>query len=271
MTINSVDTLIAGFKPVRMFQKAASGVLVIGRPTSYWATPGIPGPGVYDTTLNGVVLDSSVNPVAGQIPFDNPTGILEARLSRFVGAASQVGTLLLCDRLWHNGGITITSTALQAISSPTWPSRDELGGTTGVGVNVAIGVSALTGAGTPNVTLGYTATDGIAGKTSNTIIAPTAASPPGTFYSFALNGGEKGVRSIQSIQLSASWTSGTINLVAYRVLAMISIPNAGAPATMDAITGGLPRMYKGSVPFLVFIPTIVTTNLLWGSVGLSHG
>jgi hypothetical protein len=271
MTINSLDTLIAGFKPVRMFHKAASGVLVIGRPTSYWATPGIPGPGVYDTTLNGVVLDSSVNPVAGQMPFDNPTGILEARLSRFVAAGNQIGSLLLCDRLWHNGGINITSTALQAISSPTWPSRDELGGTTGVGVNVAIGVSALTGAGTPSITLGYTATDGIAGKTNTTIIAPAAASPPGTFHSFALNGGERGVRSIQSIQLSASWISGTINLVAYRVLASLALPNVGAAVSIDPITGGLPRMYKGSVPFLVFIPSATTTNFVWGSVGLSHG
>jgi hypothetical protein len=271
MTINSVDTLIAGFKPVRMFHKAASGTLVSGRPTSYWATPGIPGPGVYDTTLNGVILDSSVNPVAGQIPFDNPTGILEARLSRFICGASQIGAILLCDRLWHNGGINITSTALQLITSPTWPARDEAGGTTGIGVNVAVGVSGLTGAGVPAITLGYTNSDGIAGKTNNTIIAPVAAAPAGTFYPFALNGGERGVRSVQSVQLSASWTSGTINLVAYRVLASVDIPNAGAVNSIDPITGGLPRMYTGAVPFLLFIPSTTTTNLLWGSVGYSHG
>jgi len=133
MAITSLDGIIAGFKPIRVFDKALSGTLVAGRPHSYWGVAGIPGAGSYDTTLNGVTLSSTSAMVNGQIPFTDPSSG-NSYLSRLVGGATQYGTLVLADRLWHNGGYTITSTSAQNSTTPTWPARCADGTTNGDGV-----------------------------------------------------------------------------------------------------------------------------------------
>ena len=107
MAISTPDSLIAGAKPGQMFMKALSGTLVAGRPHSYFYTAGIPGPAAAPSSgVNGAALTS----YAGQIPFSNPVSG-ETRLARLVGWASQTGMLLVCDRLWHNSGLSVTSTA----------------------------------------------------------------------------------------------------------------------------------------------------------------
>jgi hypothetical protein len=79
------------------------------------------------------------------------------------------------------------------------------------------------------------------------------------------------VRSVQSLTLSATWTSGTMNLVAYRLLAALEIPLAGTPNAIDALTSGLPRMYNGTVPWLVFVPNTTTATLVTGSFAATQG
>jgi hypothetical protein len=64
------------------------------------------------------------------------------------------------------------------------------------------------------------------------------------------------VQSVQSITLSTSWTSGTINLVAYRPIAMAMANDAGG--AIDCLTGCLPRIINGSVPFIVAQPVEAT-------------
>src|SRR5215471_6060570 len=90
------------------------------------------GGGTPDTTLNGVVLSSTGGVVAGQIFHMDPPGGTNAYLARFEASAATVPFYAaICDRLWHNGGITITSTSAQTIMSPTWPARDNNGATSG--------------------------------------------------------------------------------------------------------------------------------------------
>lgn len=247
MAITTMDGVLAGAEPPNFYYKALSGTLVAGRPFSPFYTAGIPGPAVAPTPgLAGAALTS----YGGQIPFTNPPSGFNY-LARFVGSSSaQAGTLLLCDRLWHNSGITITSTAAQTVNSVTFPARDQNGATLGEGVILGVEVSGATGSGTPTITVSYTNSDGVAGRTATNIVATAASSPIGTFYPLGLQAGDKGVRSIQSITLSATWTSGTIHLVAYRVLASLSLSTAGASEAVDALTSGMPVMYDNTVPFL---------------------
>ena len=56
MPITTLDQVISGSQQPRIFSKATSPTLVAGRPFTYWATPGNPGAGTWDATLNGVAV-----------------------------------------------------------------------------------------------------------------------------------------------------------------------------------------------------------------------
>lgn len=267
MAITTVDGAIAGFQAPRFFTKALSGTLVAGRPYSYWGTAGAPGAGSQDTTLNGVTLTGPQN---GQIPRTDP-GTGNAYLARLAAQSNQAGMLLLCDRLWHNGGYSATSTAAQNSTTPTWPARDANGATSGAGVYIGLEVSAATGVGTPTLTMAYTNSGGTASRSTTNVDATVASSAAGTFYRLGLQAGDVGVQSVQSLTLSATWTSGTINLVAYRIIAALELCSDQTSGAIDLLTSGMPQIYNGSVPFLIFVPSTTTTNSLWGTYTETQG
>ena len=251
----------------RQIAKAVTATLVAGRPASLWSLAGSPGAGAFDTTLNGVTLAS---PQAGQIPHTNP-GSGNAYLSRFSGTATQGGVLMLLDRLWHNGGYTITSAVAQNSTTPAWPARDVAGSANGDGVLLALEVSAACGAAAPTITIAYTNQAGTAGRTATNILATVNSPAIGATYFIGLQAGDTGVRSVQSLTLSVSWVSGTINMVAYRVLAALELPQALIPNAIDAITAGFPRIYNDTVPWMVFIPNTTTATNVSGSYVETQG
>lgn len=145
------------------------------------------------------------------------------------------------------------------------------GSTNGVGVILGVEISGATGAGTPTITVSYTNDANTSGKTATNSVATVASSAAGTFYPISLAAGDTGVRSVQTLTLSATWNSGTMHLVAYRVLATLELPAAGIPNAVDALTSGMPRCYDTTVPFLIFIPQTTTTTQLSGSAVFTQG
>lgn len=270
MAITTLDGVVAGFQAPFIFSKSVTATLVAGRPASLWSLGGAPGAGSFDTTLNGVVLSSSSAQVAGQIRHVDPVSG-NAYLARLQAAATQAGTLLLLDRLWHNGGYTITSATAQNSTTPTWPARDIAGSTNGDGVLLALEVSAACGAAAPTITVGYTNQAGTASRSATNIRATENSPAIGATYFIGLQAGDTGVRSVQSLTLSVSWVSGTINLVAYRLLAALELPGALTPNAIDALTGGFTRLYNGTVPWLVFVPNTTTATLVSGQYLESQG
>lgn len=267
MAITSLDLAIAGQKPETHFFKAASGNTVIGRPWTPFYSAGYPGAAVAPTPgLSGAALTS----YAGQIPVPAASG--DTHLSIFNGSSSaQSGALRLCDRLWHNSGINITLATAQTVNSVAFPARDNNGSTDGVGVLLGVEVSGATGAGTPTITVSYTNSANVSGRTGTNIIPTVATSSVGTFYPIGLQAGDVGVRSVQSLTLSATWTSGTIHLVAYRVLAPLNLPLSGASYGINPVTGNLPRAYDNTVPFLLFYPSSTGSTILNGDVKFTQG
>lgn len=264
MAITTVDQAAAGARPLIAFSKAVTPTLVAGRPASLWGLGGWPSAGGFNTTLNGAVLSSTSALVNGQIPHYDPVS-QNANLHRFVASSTQAGMVWLMDRLWHNGGFTITLTTAQAITSPTWPSRDNAGSSNGDGVLLGLEVSAAAGAAAPTITVSYTNQAGTAGRTGTNIRATENSPAAGAFYFIGLQAGDTGVRSVQSLTLSASWVSGTINLVAFRPLLAMPISAAFVPNEVDFLTGGAPRIYDGAVPYLVFQPNTTTASTIQGS------
>lgn len=268
MAITTVDGAIAGGQPARFIHKELSTAPVQGRYHSLWALNGIPAAGTYDTTLNGVALTHST--VVGGFHRTNPTA-MNAYLARLAFFASNSGTLMICDRLWHNGNIDYTSTSLQAITSPTWPARDMDGATAGRGVLIGAEVSATMGAATPTLTLTYTNSAGTTDRSAGTLFSTTSGAVPGAFYPFALMSDDVGVQSVQGITQSASWVSGTYNLVAYRPIITVDLQEASTAAAVDILTGGLPRIYDNSVLYMMYQPSSSGAVRVQGLYTETHG
>lgn len=278
MAITGIDQLIAGMQFPRFFTKAVTPTLVAGRPHSLWYLGGNPAAGSMNTvTSGGVALSSTSAQVDGQIHFTDPAAG-NAYLARLQAMATQAGTLLLCDRLWHgayqtttSAAIVVTSTSAQTIGSVAFPARDVNGSTDGEGVYLGVEVYAATGSGTPTLTLGYTNSAGTGDRSATNITPTVATSAIGAFHFIGLQAGDTGVRSVQTITLSATWTSGNIGVVAYRPLAALELTSSNIPNAIDAVTGGMPRLFNGTVPFFVFIPNTTTASYISGTVLYNHG
>jgi len=267
MAITTLDGIIAGMQPLQTFQKVGGTMEAAGVMHSLFYTTGLPGAAAAPSPgINGAALTT----YAGQIPFANPVSG-NTNLTLYKGASTAVGTLLLVDRLWQNSGVAVATVTAQAITSPTWPARDNNGASLGAGVLVGIEASAATtnvGA-VANTTLNYTNSAGGNPRTGTLTWPATAAA--GTFVPFALAAGDVGVRSIQGVTLGTSYGGGAIHLVAYRVIAIGSVMAAGGSFSLDAFQLGMPRIYDDSVMSLLWLPSATTAATIQGQVGWSQG
>lgn len=268
MAITSLDGCIAGMKPPEDIVKIGSTMKAAGVHHSLLYSSGRPAAAVAPSPgLGGAALTT----YAGQIPWTNPVSG-NSYLARLAASSTGPGVLFLLDRLWHNSGITVTTTTGQTVNSVAWPARDSAGATNGDNVLVGIEVSTVTGNASPvtNTTITYTNQSGTASRTGTMASFPATA-VAGTFVPFQLNAGDTGIRSVQTLTLGTSYVSGTIHLVAYRIISQLSIPTANLGAAVDAVTGGFPRLYNDSVPFLLWLPTSTTAVNVYGQLIVTQG
>lgn len=268
MAITSLDGLLAGFQPPIFFEKIGGTMEATGVLHSLLYTAGIPGAGVAPASAIG---GDALTSYAGQIPYINPASG-NGHLARLSCSSSSAGRLLLVDRLWHNASITSTTTTAQTVNSATFPARDANGSTDGEGVLVGIEVSTATSNGAPitNTTMSYTNSGNTASKTATMASFPATA-VAGTFVPFRLAAGDIGVRSIQSLTLGTSYGTGVIHLVAYRVLADLSVALSNVGDALDAFRLGLPQLHDDTVPTLLWQPTSTGGVTLRGLATYAHG
>lgn len=192
-----------------------------GAPGAWSAgTPGINGRNTDGTTAGDLGCISAGTPASGV-----------NYIRDIVTTASQAGTFILADVLWVNTGLVVTTTTAQAITQPTLPLRDNLGTSNGFGIGAGILVTTATtnAAVINNITLQYTNSDGVAGRTGTMSYPATAVI--GTFVPFQLAQGDIGVRSIQSITLGTTLTAGAISLIAFNFLATVPVTLANIGST----------------------------------------
>ena len=116
------------------------------------------------------------------------------------------------------------------------------------------------GAGTPNLSLGYTNSAATASRATPTVlpIGKTAATNSHILYSgtgagkygpmMPLQGGDGGIRSIETIQNSISYVSGEYSVVMCKPLLTLPITTQGVAAERDLLNQmpSLPRVYDGA-------------------------
>lgn len=265
MAITTLDGIVAGMQAPQPIFKVGTVPEAAGQYHSHFYAVGRPGAAAAPTPgVGGAALTTD----AGQIPFTNPPAG-NTYLARLDFSSSVVCKVLLCDRLWHNSGLSVTLTSSQTVNSVAWPARSLDGTANGDGVLIGLEWRVVSGAGTPVCTLGYTNQAGTAGRTAT--FTGLTASNVGTFMIWPLDAGDTGVRSIQTYQQSATWTSGTLHLVAFRVLAMLDLPVANVGNSLDALSGGLPRLYNDTVPWIVQLAAAATATNLSGTMIVTQG
>lgn len=189
-------------------------------------------------------------------------------LTRFGLNAVAPNTYQLLDVVWYNTGLTVTTTTAQAIASPAFGARDTNGSTDGEGLKIALYALTALGnaAAVANTTVNYTNSQGTAARTA-TFAASVGRQAPatpviGTFMPFNLQAGDTGVRSIQGITLTTTYTSGTMMLIVYRPITLDGVAAANFPS--GSLVSRLPlnpgvRVYNDTCFALAVIGGVATT------------
>jgi len=248
MAINSLDGVISGLaQPIQIIK---TGYATQGQLNSLIYAAGFPSGATANTEgISGAALTA----YTGQIPFTNPTAGQNTYLGRFSAyvqstTTSLNGTLFLCDRLWHNSSISLTTLSAQTVNSVTFPPRDVNQSTNGEGIYLGFEISTTMALSATNtLTITYTSSTDTTGSTSVTMTSTQSA---GTFRIVPLLSGHTGVKAIGTITHSATGNTGAYSLVAFRIMSSVDY-RMGRTNSVDAFTSGFPRMFDNTVPFLL--------------------
>lgn len=267
MAITTVSGIASNLVETTLFSKQIDVPGGLNRHFSTIYAPGIPAPA---TAPSPGAAGAALTSYAGQIPI--PAASANTYLAGIrVCSSTHRGHLLLCDRLWHNSGLSVVSTVSQTVNSVAWPARDNNQSTNGEGVLIGCEVSSLTSTNAPTLSMTYTNSDGTASRTSTNIIGTSSASRAGFFSVMGLQAGDKGVRSVQNFTLSASWVSGAFHLVAFRILATVEVSDIGLMRQADALTSNFVRLYDNTVPFVLWMPENVVMTYASASIDFAQG
>ena len=180
---------------------------------------------------------------------------------------------------------SVTTTGAQNFTGQAaWPRYAD-----GKGVQAFIVPSIAMGAGTPTFTLGYTNTASASGRlTPATPVLPTStasaiagsipysgtgAGKVGPFLPLAA--GDQGILSVQSINLSATHTSGCLNVVICKPLLTLPVTTVGVAAERDLVNQlpSMPRVYDGAnLQWLMYAGAATPANsAVYGSLDFAWG
>lgn len=264
MPILSPDDLANEIQQFLSISKLSSSNAAANAIISLWRNAGYPPAGTDPTS--GVAGQVLTKADAGAIPFNSPAAGSLLYLARAMLSYTVAGQVILYDRLWHNSGLSASSTAVQTVNSVALPARcpvlsdptgrtfDALGG----GVEAWFQVMGVAmGAGTVAPFITYTDDQGNAGNVA-TLQGWSSAMGVNQTRAFELLAGDRGVRSIQSYQQTAAQSLGTFSLVLRRRIASIRLPIGNEMVVVDWAGLGMP-----------IIPDDAHLELVWNSTATS--
>lgn len=129
-------------------------------------------------------------------------------------------TVILVDRLSHQGGLSGTSIAAQTTNLPTAALTRY---TSGEGVMIALESYVNLGATATTATVSYTNSAGTAGRTSQPVTMGFTGTRDPTYTAVVpLQTGDTGVQSVQSVTLAASTGAGTFGVTLFKPICVFN-------------------------------------------------
>lgn len=258
------------------YQKNPATSTLAGQAIHMFQFPGIPAAGSYGgarAPVQFVGNKAAPSHASGLILFDNGVAPEDLFLSlvRLINPSTNCqGILHIVDLLVEYGGFSGTSAVLQSTAVATGVNNLPRY-TNGEGVIAFIEAQTNLGATPANVTLVYTDQDGNTGTaplqtTIASIAAGKAVQLNGPFWGMAA--GDRGIKSVQSLTLSASTLAGTIAVLLCKPLASIV-----CPLTLGVMEGDfsnlapmLPPLNDDVALGFIWQPTTTNTPVLSGVV-----
>lgn len=249
------------------FNKSSSAPEAIGVPLSLWRNTGFPAAGADPATTPGAAYDDT----AGSMFFPDQASDRKF-LATFSANASQSWNLILYDRLVGVGGVSLATTGDKTIDSVALPRYT---GTDAEGVECWLEVSTATTVTAPVVSLNsYTNEAGGTGRAGGQITFPAVATNVNCMIGpMPLQAGDRGIRSVETLDVATAATAGIVNLVLLRRLATLVMTMSEVVETDYLLQhSSMPRIYDGASLALMGIPIIANSSTgIGGEVIVAYG
>ena len=227
-------------------------------------------------TPNGLYTGGNVSPSIKNV----------LNIAAYSGAATSApAVLMLVDQVAMFTVSSVTTTGAQNFTGTQTLPRYA----TGAGLQAFIVPSVVMGAGTPTIQLGYTNAAGTASRltpASPSLPIATTTSPVGSIiYSgtgagkygpfMPLQAGDTGIRSIQSINLSATMTSGSLVVILCKPLFTLPLTTVGVASERDLVNQlpSMPQIVDGAnLQWLMYAGAATPVNTAYyGSLDVAWG
>jgi len=252
MAISSVDGWFAASKQRVLMLKTGTVTTVAAQPFSLFAANGNPGAGTLavGNTTTGVLFTDAT---AGCPTINAFGGGATGYLANGKFSNDRAGGMILYDRIWGAGAISLTTLATTTFSSqPSIAAR--LPATDYELVEILIELTTTVSATATTITATYTNEAGTTGRS-----VPVAQSVNGfttpRIIALPLAAGDRGVQKIESVTVGGTVASaGAFNIIIARRLARFDIRVANAQDTQGWDIMGAPQIYADSALWMVSQP-----------------
>ena len=227
-------------------------------------------------TPNGLYTGGNVSPSIKNV----------LNVAAYSGAATSApAVLMLVDQVAMFTVSSVTTTGAQSFTGTQTLPRYA----TGAGLQAYIVPSVVMGAGTPTIRLGYTNAAGVSGRltpASPSLPIANATAPVGqVIYSgtgagkygpfMPLAAGDTGILSIQSINLSATMTSGSLVVILAKPIFTLPLTTVGIASERDLVNQlpSMPRIFDGAnLQWLMYAGAATPVNTAYyGSIDVAWG
>ncbi len=200
---------------------------------SAWLSAGFPGAGSAPpayTAGSGYTCSSAT---AGAIKFSNAT--VKNSLAKWMAGSNLQCTLNIYDRLWSCGGMGFAASTYTVTTPGSLPAR-----ITDDGIGCELWVEQFVASGAASGTLTATYAESTTGTSRTGVISAVVSAPvAGQMQRVPLNVNSAGIRSLTSVQTSATWTSGTFGMSIMKLVAEVPITSNSYSALLDYAQCGL--------------------------------
>ena len=207
---------------------------------------------------------------AGQAGFRNlpdPVGGASRYLAQSALTFATAGSLQFYDRVWSCSGFSGIVATAQAVTSFPVLTRPDANGT---GLEIWIECYAATGATASNITVQYTNSDSVAGR-STVSTAHITSMPANRMYRVPLQAGDTGVKSIQSVTLSGTTGAGSFGVTLLRKIAVTGSAVTNIPVVSDFAALGLPLVQNGTALNVIHQGTTTSSGIILGVLTFIDG
>lgn len=180
--------------------------------------------------------------------------------------SSQLGTLMVYDRLGHIGAVSLASTGNKTISSSALPrsmSTNDL-----LNVECWVELTTATTVTAPIISMNsYTDETGSSGAAGGSLTFPATATNVRWMGKLPLAAGDKAVQAVSTINVATAASAGVANVLLMRPIAYIPLlANVATVMEIDA----RPRVYDGSSLCLAFFASAASALSLWGRLEFTY-